>query len=215
MLSLARLQALASIGSSQICWREVGVSGSPVVRLQFIFPCAVDRALSGKFNDGGVDVCVSLLLQGALACFEPRLAVACLTRYEAWAAGPVLALAYILRKDRSLVGWLRAAFLFGWMPALWILVNGGLASRAHFVVESSSSISRLLRYVHLGWVTVKYTQFPVLVLAAVGVWRICKDRSLIDWRLWVQVAFCRTLLDRDSVLRSWSTAKPGALRHCP
>jgi hypothetical protein len=117
------------------------------------------------------------------------LAIACLTRYEAWAAGPVLALAYVLRKDRSVVGWLRGALTFGWMPALWILANRGLSSSGHFVVESSFSIWRLQRYVYLGWITFRNTQLPVVALAAVGVWRLYKDRSLIDWRLWVQIAF--------------------------
>jgi hypothetical protein len=117
------------------------------------------------------------------------LGMACLTRYEAWAAGPVLALAYVLRKDRSVVGCLKAALLFGWMPMLWIMANRGLSSRAHFVVESSLSIWRLARYIHLGWIVVRYTQFPALVLAMIGVWWLCRDRSLIDWRMWIQGAF--------------------------
>jgi len=117
------------------------------------------------------------------------LAIACITRYEAWAAGPVLTLAYVLRRDRRLAGLLKAGLLFGWMPALWILVNKGLAPRGAFVVESTVSLARLLRYVHLGWVTVRNTQIPVLLLAAAGGWQLARNRSRVDWRWQIQIAF--------------------------
>jgi hypothetical protein len=122
------------------------------------------------------------------------LAVACVTRYEAWAACPVLAVVYIWRKDRSLLGWLKAAFLFGWMPVVWILVNHGLTSRGHFVIESSLTFGRLQRYVYLAWIAVKNTQIPVLALAVVGVWRLYKVRALMDWRMVVQFAFVALFL---------------------
>jgi hypothetical protein len=57
------------------------------------------------------------------------------------------------------------------------------------VVESSLSIWRLQRYVQPGWVAAKHTQLPVLILAAVGAWRLSAGRSSIDWRLWVQGTF--------------------------
>jgi hypothetical protein len=118
------------------------------------------------------------------------LAVASLTRYEAWAACPVFAMAYVFRKDRTPVGWSKAAILFGWMPVVWILANrGGLTSPGNFVVEHSVSIWRLQRYVYLAWITVKNTQITVLLLAAVGAWRLYKSRALIDWRLQIQIAF--------------------------
>jgi len=117
------------------------------------------------------------------------LAMACLTRYEAWAAAPVLALVYVLRKDRSLIGCLKGGLLFGWMPALWILTHRGLSTPGSFVIESRISIWRLQRYAYIGWITDKNTQLTVLALAAIGGWRLHKDRSLIDWRLWTQIAF--------------------------
>jgi hypothetical protein len=118
------------------------------------------------------------------------LAIACLTRYEAWAACPVLALAYVWRKDRTPLGWLKAAALFGWMPVAWILANrGALTSPGHFVVESSLSIARLQRYPYLAWVAARSTQITVVFMAAVGAFRLYKNRSLIDWRLQLQVAF--------------------------
>src|SRR5262249_31653436 len=62
-------------------------------------------------------------------------------------------------------------------------------SAGHFVIERPVSIWRFQRYAYLGWITVKFTQIPVLLLAGAGVWRLYKDRSSIDWRLWVQIAF--------------------------
>lgn len=142
----------------------------------------------------------SLMLAGLLFAFHFfyrerwiassfALALACITRYEAWAAGPVLALAYLLRKNRSLRGGITAGLLFGWMPALWILINRGLAPRGAFVVESSLSMARLLRYVHLGWVTVRNTQLTVVLLAACGARLLVRERSRIDWRWWIQITF--------------------------
>jgi Dolichyl-phosphate-mannose-protein mannosyltransferase len=117
------------------------------------------------------------------------LAIACLTRYEAWVACPVLAVVYILRKDRSFAGYLKAALLFGWVPVLWVLAHHGISSPGHFVLEPSLSIWRLQRYAYLAWITVKFTQATVLLLAALGLWRLWKSRSFIDWRLGVQIAF--------------------------
>src|SRR5258708_9735529 len=128
-------------------------------------------------------------LAGSLA-----LAIACLTRYEAWAACPVLALAYIWHKDRSILGWLKAAVLFGWMPVVWVLAKHGLSSPGHFVIDSSLTFGRLQRYVYLGWIAVKNTQITVLLLALVGVWRLYRNRILMDWRLAVQFAFVALFL---------------------
>jgi hypothetical protein len=48
---------------------------------------------------------------------------------------------------------------------------------------------RLHRYAYLAWVTVSTTQITVVLLAAVGAYRLYKNRVLIDWRLQVQIAF--------------------------
>jgi hypothetical protein len=117
------------------------------------------------------------------------LAIACLTRYEAWIVCPVLAAAYIWRRDRTVLGWIKAAVLFCWMPVVWILAHRGLAPAGNFVVERSISIWRLQRYVYLGWITVKFTQITVVLLAVVGAWRLLKKRMPLDWRLLVQIAF--------------------------
>ena len=117
------------------------------------------------------------------------LALACFTRYEVWAVCPVLALAYVLRQDRSIVGCGKAALLFGWAPTLWLAAHRGLSAPGHFVVDRSISIWRLQRYAYLAWITMKNTPVTVLALAAIGVWLICKKRLLSDWRLQIQLAF--------------------------
>lgn len=117
------------------------------------------------------------------------LALACLTRYEAWAACPVLAVTYAWRKNRSMAGWMKGAALFCWLPLAWVAAQQGLTLKGHFVVERSVSIWRLQRYVYLGWITVKYTQITVLLLALAGAWRMYKNRALLDWRFGVQIAF--------------------------
>ncbi len=122
------------------------------------------------------------------------LAAACLTRYEAWPACPVLAAAYVLRVDRTAIGYVKAALLFCWMPVVWILWQHGLTSPGHFVIDRSLSIWRLQRYIYLGWITVKYTQITVLLLAAAGAWLLYKDRLWRDWRLQVQLAFVSIFL---------------------
>ena len=48
---------------------------------------------------------------------------------------------------------------------------------------------RIERYAYLAWVTVRTTQITVVLMAAVGAYRLYKNRSLIDWRLEVQIAF--------------------------
>ena len=111
------------------------------------------------------------------------LALACLTRFEAWAACPVFAVAYFWRNGRSAWG----VLLFGWAPLAWIFAHQGLASTGHFVIERSLSIWRLQRYVYLGWITAKFTPIPVLLLAAAGAWLLARRR--IGWRWWMQIAF--------------------------
>lgn len=122
------------------------------------------------------------------------LSIACLTRFEAWAACPALALAYFLRKERGFAGAIKAVLLFAWMPALWILSHHGLTSAGHYAVETFGSIWRLQRLVYLGWITTKFTQFPVLLLALATSWRMFRDRSSIDWRIWVQIGFLAAFL---------------------
>lgn len=117
------------------------------------------------------------------------LAAACFTRYEAWIACPVFAAAYVWRRGFRWTPALRGALLFGWAPVLWVLAHGGLASPGHFVLDSSVSFWRLQRYIYLGWITAKFTQPPVLALAAAGFWLLFAGRRELGPRWWMQIAF--------------------------
>jgi hypothetical protein len=117
------------------------------------------------------------------------LGAACLTRYEAWAACPVLAVACWLR-TRSIV---RAA-VFGWAPVAWIAFRHGLAPTGHFVLERSISLVRFQRYAYIGWITLKFTPVPTLLLAVLGAWVLWRSRAKLDWRWGVQIAFLAVFL---------------------
>lgn len=119
------------------------------------------------------------------------LGLACLTRYEAWLACPVLAVAFLTDKgltdrgsiDKDLIveafrpaAIAKAVVLFGWAPLGWISFHGGVTPAGTFAAEASFSLERLLRYAYLGWITVKNTPIPVLLLAVFGVWVFWKQR---------------------------------------
>ena len=120
---------------------------------------------------------------GNQAAASLSLAVACLTRYEAWAACPILALAYALERKSRPTEFAKGALLFAWAPLAWILYSKGLAPAGTFVIETSLTPSRLVRYVYLGWITVKNTPIPVLLLASLGVWQLWKSKAFHDRRI--------------------------------
>jgi hypothetical protein len=100
------------------------------------------------------------------------LGLACLTRYEAWAACPVLAIVQ-MRRD----GWsVRPLLLYGWAPIAWILFHVGLSPQGTFVAEPPRSFERLFRYVYLTWIVLKNVQPPAFLLAAFGIALCIKNR---------------------------------------
>ncbi len=110
------------------------------------------------------------------------LALACFTRFEAWAAAPVLAFAYGRKK-----GFAKALALYGWAPALWLIYQRGLAPAGSYVIEAHLSFARLMRWVYLGYITVKFTPLIVIALGVGGAWLFWRDR----WRqrTWPLVTF--------------------------
>jgi hypothetical protein len=115
------------------------------------------------------------------------LGLACLTRYEAWAACPVLAVMYLQRagwRPRQLAA---AGLMFGWAPLAWMAFHAGISMPGSFVLEVPRSARRLVRYVYLGWITVKTTPAPVLLLALVGLttlpWKDPRVRALAAFLL--------------------------------
>ncbi len=130
---------------------------------------------------GGLCLSLACFFRERPALSSMSLALACLTRYEAWIAAPVLAAAHALsaaplpaagrRRLRLLAGCL----LFGWAPLAWILFHAGVSAPGTFVVEWPRSPWRLMRWVYIGWITVKNTPAPVLALAGFGIWTIWRD----------------------------------------
>jgi hypothetical protein len=107
------------------------------------------------------------------------LGVAGFTRYEAWAACPVFLLAYILSRGKPPLEILKAAALYCWAPLVWIIYNSGLTPAGTSAVEIGITPWRLVRWAYVGWVTLKFTQLPVLLLALAGAWRLWRERDTL------------------------------------
>ena len=106
------------------------------------------------------------------------LGLACLTRYEAWAACPVFVLAFAVKRGTRARDFLKGSFLFGWAPLGWLIWRVASGPRGSFVLDTNLSPERLFRYLYLGWITVQNTALPFLILAAVGFWRFWKQGML-------------------------------------
>lgn len=117
------------------------------------------------------------------------LGLACLTRYEAWAACPVLVLAFAAQRGFSVRRLFQGAALFGWAPLAWMASNAGIAPAGTFVLDLGVNLERLWRYVYLGWITAKNTPIPALLLALFGFWRFWKQRMLRSPRYRMLLAF--------------------------
>lgn len=127
--------------------------------------------------------------RGRVVAASLCLGAACLTRYEAWAACPVLALAYASRQAWRPSSAIKAVVLFGWAPLGWLAYNQGLAPSGTFVVESAITPARLVRYVYLGWITVKNAPAPVLLVAALGAWEFWRRQWFRDHRVRLLAGF--------------------------
>ena len=106
------------------------------------------------------------------------LAMACLTRFEAWVACPVLAAAWFLDGPRTERRAAAAAALFGLVPVLWILARQGLSPQGSFVLDRSITLARFGRYSYLAMHTAAEATIPALVLACAGIARL-RDRRLV------------------------------------
>jgi hypothetical protein len=105
------------------------------------------------------------------------LAMACLTRFEAWLACPVLAIASLLDGPRTLRRGVVAVGLFGAAPIAWILARHGLAPQGSFVVDRAITLARFGRYSYLALHTAAQATIPALLLAAAGLTWL-RDRRL-------------------------------------
>jgi hypothetical protein len=134
-----------------------------------------------------------ILLLGALLaafhCFFRRrwvwsavfLGAACLTRFEAWIACPILAIDWFLEDSRTVRRAAQAVALFCPVPIAWILFRHGLSPGGSFVLDRSLSFARLFRPWYLAAYTIRETPVPVLILAAAGLFigiRDCLTRGI-------------------------------------
>ena len=144
---------------STALWAGLIMSVEPLVAAHSIVP----------YQESLMLVCVLLAFHYSyverFAASSIWLALGCITRYEAWIAAPVLAAAYFYRR-RSWLG----VVLFGWAPVAWMIFRGGLAPEGSYVIESSFSAARFMRWVYLGYITAKFTPVIVLALALAGLW---------------------------------------------
>ncbi len=106
------------------------------------------------------------------------LGLACLSRYEAWIACPVLALAYVNAHNRTPRALLAAGALFGWAPLGWMVYNVGITPAGSYAIERWSSPERLLRWAHLVSGTMRGSTVPTLLLAAGGAVVVLRKRLL-------------------------------------
>ena len=125
-------------------------------------------------------------LAGRTAAAAIFLAAACLTRFEAWIACPILAAAWFLEASRTVRRAMTAVVLFAWAPIAWTLFRGGLAPEGSYVLDRGISLARFFRLSYLGAYTVRETPVPVLLLAAAGLTLLVVDGRWRD-RRWLML----------------------------
>lgn len=189
---MALIGAVAGVGfyylaadlfsSSDALWAALFFSANPLIIAYSIVPYQEILMLAGLF------FAFHFLFTERWLPASLSFAVACLSRYEAWVACPVLPAAYWLLRSRRPVELVKGCLLFGWGPLAWILYNAGLAPTGTAVAEGSISPARFMRHVYIGWITVKNT-FPVLLLAGLGAWKLWEARLLKDRRFAALGAF--------------------------
>jgi type IV secretory pathway TrbD component len=107
------------------------------------------------------------------------LGLACLTRFEAWAACPAMALMYARSQRYAFRSMLKACILFGWAPVAWLCFRAGLSPSGSFVIDRAITFWRVQRLAYLGWITLSETAIPALFLAVAGAIFLIRSRR---WR---------------------------------
>ena len=107
------------------------------------------------------------------------LALACLTRFEAWVACPVFA-GMAWRRGRPL--W-QSILLFAWAPVLWLGFRRGLSEPGTFVLDRALSFERLYRLPFLAGHTAVNATIAALAMAALGAYSVVRERRYRDPRL--------------------------------
>ena len=164
------------LGASNACWAALLLATNPFLVQLSIVPYQEVAMIAALF------LAFHFFFAAKMTACSVSLGLACLTRYEAWAACPVLFAAYLLQHGANLRNMAKAALVFTWAPLMWIFYTRGISPGGTFVLEFPASLDRLVRYVYLGWITVKNTPVPVLFLALIGVngvWKDARSRILM------------------------------------
>jgi hypothetical protein len=119
---------------------------------------------------GALCFCVYFYATGRIAAASLLLGIACLTRYEAWIACPILLIHYWACNRFEPRKLLSTFALFCWAPALWMGVHLGLSSPGTYVIEMPRSALRFVRWLYLGWITIKDTPALVVLLSLLGLY---------------------------------------------
>ncbi len=117
------------------------------------------------------------------------LGLACLSRFEAWVACPVMAFGYLQQRGFKASRFLQAGLLFGWAPLGWLAFQRGLAPSGSYVIDRSISLLRLQRVVYIAEMTAKDTPIPVLLLACLGAIWMVQRRSWRERHVQLAAAF--------------------------
>ena len=119
------------------------------------------------------------------------LGLACLARFEAWTACPILALAWFLDGAKTVRRAIAAIAIFGAVPIAWLLFRRGLSPEGSFVLDRTISLARLSRLSYLAAFTIRETPIPVLILAAAGLFAGARVwlRTGLDRRAAILAAF--------------------------
>jgi hypothetical protein len=138
---------------------------------------------------GALCFAIYLYIEKRIAAASLVLAVACLTRYEAWIACPFFALDYLLQNPKTFRTAVTAAVLFCWAPLAWIGWHLGLAGSGSYVIEIPQSADRFVRWIYIGWIIAKNTPLPVLLFSLLGLYFIWSRRLIHEKCIKIAVAF--------------------------
>lgn len=179
---MAAIGAAAGAGFYLLCSRIVCQEAAFWAGLFFITNPFLNEISIVPFQEilmlGALCFCVYFYATGRITAASLLLGIACLTRYEAWIACPIVLIHYWAQNQFTPRKLLPALALFCWAPVLWVSGHLGLSSPGTYVIEMPRSVFRLIRWLYLGWISAKDTPFPVVLLSLVGIYVAYKRRLL-------------------------------------
>jgi hypothetical protein len=177
---MALIGAAAGAGFYLLCGRIVSQEAAFWAALFFVSNPFLNEISIVPFQEilmlGALCFCAYFYAAGQIAAASLLLGIACLTRYEAWIACPMLLLHYWACHRFEPRKLLPAFGLFCWAPLLWLSGHLGLSSPGTYVIEMPRSALRLVRWLYLVWVSLKGTPVLVVLLSLLGLYAVYKRR---------------------------------------